>query len=149
MSDKIIDITHMKTLKGHDQQLVNGNLNVRIHFVNTADKIIRQVVGKTDFEFTNVFKRALPQEVTSEFLKRGTSLEKAIDDLNILSMIERMIGLNPVIFSPTCTDANMTGWIAGFNMADCMFSSPEMNTEAKARAFNIILFLELRDMLHA
>ena len=149
MSDNIIDITHMKTLKELDQQLGQGNVNVRIQFVNIADKIIKQVVGKSDFEFLVVFKRYLPEEVTTDFYKRGTSIDKAIEDLNILSKIERMIGLNAVIFSPTCTDANMTGWIAGFNMADCMFSSPEMNTEAKARAFNIILFLELRDVLIA
>ena len=139
----------MKTLKELDQQLGQGNVNVRIQFVNIADKIIKQVVGKSDFEFLVVFKRYLPEEVTTDFYKRGTSIDKAIEDLNILSKIERMIGLNAVIFSPTCTDANMTGWIAGFNMADCMFSSPEMNTEAKARAFNIILFLELRDVLIA
>ena len=149
MSDNIIDITHMKTLKEHDQQLGQGNVNVRIQFVNIADKIIQQVVEKSDFEFLVVFKKYLPDEVINDFYRHGSSIDKAIVDLNILSKIERMIGLNPVIFSPTCTDANMTGWIAGFNMADCMFSSPEMNTEAKARAFNIILFLELRDVLIA
>ena len=136
-------------LKEHDQQLGQGNVNVRIQFVNIADNIIRQVVGKSDFEFLTVFKKYIPDEVIDDFYSRGSSINKAIVDLNILSKIERMIGLNPVIFSPTCTDANMTGWIAGFNMADCMFSSPEMNTEAKARAFNIILFLQLRDVLIA
>jgi len=139
----------MKTLKEFDQQLGQGKVNVRIQFVNVADKIIKQVVEKTDYEFLNVLKQHLPEEVLNDFYWRSNPIDKAIVDLNVLSKIERMIGLNPVIFSPTCTDANMTGWIAGFNMADCMFSSPEMNTEAKARAFNIILFLELRDVLIA
>ena len=123
-----------------------------MEFVNAAGELIKQIIGKSDFEFYQVFKRNLPTEVLDDFKYRTLKPRldsTVIEDLNILSQIERMIGLNSVVFSPTCTDANLTGWIAGFNMADCMFSSPEMNTEAKARAFSILLFLKLRDILRA
>ena len=123
-----------------------------MEFVNAAGELIKQIIGKSDFEFYQVFKRNLPTEVLDDFKYRTLKPRldsTVIEDLNILSQIERMIGLNSVVFSPTCTDANLTGWIAGFNMADCMFSSPEMNTEAKARAFSILLFLKLRNILRA
>lgn len=153
MSDeKIIDLTNVKTLREHDQELTPQNFRTKMEFVNAAGELIKQIIGKSDFEFYQVFKRNLPTEVLDDFKYRTLKPRldsTVIEDLNILSQIERMIGLNSVVFSPTCTDANMTGWIAGFNMADCMFSSPEMNTEAKARAFSILLFLKLRDILRA
>ena len=153
MSDeKIIDLTNVKTLREHDQELTPQNFRTKMEFVNAAGELIKQIIGKSDFEFYQVFKRNLPTEVLDDFKYRTLKPRldsTVIEDLNILSQIERMIGLNSVVFSPTCTDANLTGWIAGFNMADCMFSSPEMNTEAKARAFSILLFLKLRNILRA
>lgn len=155
MSDnKIIDLTNVKTLRASDHDLTPKNFRQKMEFVNAADEIIQHVLGKTDFEFFQFFKKNLPNEVIEDFKYRNFAFRSgfdstSIEDLNFLSQVERMIGLNAVIFSPTCSDANMTGWIAVFNMADCTFSSPEMNTEAKARAFSILLFLKLRDVLRA
>lgn len=150
MSDqKIIDISNVRALRAGDSNLTADNLRTKLEFVNAADELIHKLIGKTDFEFFLVFKKLLPEEIVEDFKFRGNSLNGAIEDLNILSKIERMIGLNATIFSPTCTEANMTGWIAVFNMAKCTFSSPEMNTEAKARAFSILLFLRLRNVLSA
>lgn len=153
--DKIIDITNVKALKDRDQNITPQNFRSKMEFVNAANELIGKIIGKSDFEFFQVFKSSLPEEVLDDFKYRSSRFRSGgfdstvIEDLNILSQIERMLGLNSVVFSPTCTDANLTGWIAGFNMADCMFSSPEMNTEAKARAFSILLFLRLRDVLRA
>jgi hypothetical protein len=70
-----------------------------------------------------------------------------IEDLNIISQIEQSIGLCPVVFSPGNTTANPDGWISGFYMLECMFSSPEMKTEAKARAFSVLLYLKMKEVL--
>lgn len=145
MTDKkIIDISLMKTLKQNDSNVDANNINIKMKFVNVANEIIQEVIGQTDKSFTNVLKKYLPKEITEDFIRRNIPIESIVPDLNILSSIERMLGMNPVIFYPTCTDANMSGWISGFHVDGCMFSSPEMETEAKARAFTILLFLKLR-----
>jgi len=146
---KIIDITLMKALRENDSTVDGSNINSKLRFVNVAQAVIKEVIGKTDRDFLKYFKNALPDEVVHDFNRREVSLDNALEDLNILSKIERMLNVNPVIFSPTCTDANLSGWISGFNETSCMFSSPEMESEAKARAFAILLFLKLREMTFA
>lgn len=147
--DKIIDISHTRVLKEHDALMTVDNFGLKLKFANIAEELINQTIGKHDFQFFLTLKKQLPNEIINDFRYRNQSLDESLKDLNILSKIERMIGLNPIIFSPTCTDANLTGWISGFHMAECMFSSPEMDTEAKARAFSIILFLRMKDILKA
>lgn len=148
MSDKkIIDISLMKALKEHDSTVDGTNINDKLRFVTVAQAVIKEVIGKSNNEFLYYFKKALPDEVVHDFNRKEISLNGALEDLNILSRIERMIGMNPVIFSPNCTDANYTGWISGFHETSCMFSSPEMESEAKARAFTILLFLKLKEMV--
>ena len=147
--DNIIDISNTKVLKQHDSLMTSDNFASRLKFANIAEELISQVIGKHDFQFFLVLKKQLPEEILSDLRYRQESIDDAIQDLNVLSKLERMVGINPIIFSPTCTDANMVGWISGFYMAECMFSSPEMDTEAKARAFSIILFLRMKEVLAA
>ena len=139
----------MKALKEHDAMLDGNNINAKLRFVNVAQSVIKEVIGKTDEEFRNHFNKTLPDEVVKDFNRKKISLDDSLADLNILSKIERMIGMNPVIFSPTCTDANCTGWISGFYESGCMFSSPEMESETKARAFAVLLFLNLKETVRA
>ena len=149
--DKVIDINKAKMLKQGDHYLTPGNLQTKLRFVEVSEELIK-VFFKTNssvFDITCFFCDELPKEVLDEFTFKRYELTKSAEDLNVLANIERMIGLNPVIFSPTCTDANMVGWIAGFHMANCVFSSPELKTEGLARAFNILLFLRMKKALNA
>lgn len=149
--NNIIDINKAKMLKQGDHYVTPGNLQTKLKFVEVSEELI-QTFFKTNpstFDITCFFCDELPQEVLNEFTFKRYELTKAIEDLNVLASIERMVGLNPVIFSPTCTDANMVGWIAGFHMANCVFSSPELKTEGLARAFNILLFLRMKRALKA
>lgn len=144
---EIIDLSNIKYLKEHDHTLTEKNFKSKVLFVSAADEIIRQVIGKPDYEFLDLFRSRIPNEIVDDLIVRGVDLSHCLEDLNILSKIETMIGLKTVIFSPTQTEVNPVGWLVAFNMVDCMFSSPEMNTESKARAFSILLFLKLRDIL--
>lgn len=67
-----------------------------------------------------------------------------LNDLNLLSEIERKLGMNVVVFCPGSTKENVYGWLAGFHRDEDVFSTPpDMATEANARAFNILLFIAL------
>ena len=149
--DKVIDINKAKMLKQGDHYLTPGNLQTKLKFVEVSEELIQAFFKKnlSLFDITCFFCDELPQEVLNEFTFKRYELTKAVEDLNVLASIERMVGLNPVIFSPTCTDANMVGWIVGFHMSDCVFSSPELKTEGLARAFNVLLFLRMSRALNA
>ncbi len=146
---RVIDINKAKMLKQGDHNLTPANLQTKIKFVEVSEGLISAFFKDhvSVFDITCLFCDELPEEVLNEFTFKRYELTKAVEDLNVLASIERMIGLNPVIFSPTCTDANMVGWIAGFHLENCVFSSPELKTECFARAFNILLFLRMKQAL--
>ena len=147
----VIDINKAKMLKQGDHYLTPANLQTKLRFVEVSEELINRFfkTNASAFDIACFFCDELTEEVLNEFKFKRYELNKAVEDLNVLASIERMIGLNPVIFSPTCTDANMVGWIAGFHMASCVFSSPELKTECLARAFNVLLFLRLKRALKA
>ena len=101
--DKIIDITNVKALKGYDQNITPQNFRSKMEFVNAANELISKIIGKSDFEFFQVFKSSLPEEVLDDFKYRSSRFRSGgfdstvIEDLNILSQIERMLGLNSVV----------------------------------------------------
>lgn len=150
---KIINLDNMKVLKENDSNLTSTNVLNKMKFVDIAQSIIKSVLDSPDDEFQTLLIQCLPDEVINYFHDKEISFyddddETLLHDLNLLAKIEKMIGLNSLIFSPTCTDSNPTGWIAGFHMVECMFCSCEMKTESKARAFAIILFLKMRKELN-
>lgn len=147
--ENIIDITHLRALKEHHHDVTAKNLRLKTLFVNVAEQLINQVIEKPEEEFQKLFETFISSEMKEEIKHKKLSLKNALTDLNVVSSVEMMVGLRPVIFSPGCTDANPVGWIAGFYMTECMFSSPELHTEVKARAFSILLFLRIREILKA
>jgi hypothetical protein len=75
--------------------------------------------------------------------KLKLNVENSIEDLNFLSSIEAQLGMKIVIFWPETTNSNRAGWIAGFEINEGAFATPEFASENYARAFNILLFLHL------
>lgn len=92
----------------------------------------------------------------SEFIERKipkyarSSDEQAdyVNDLNVISAVERRLGMKVAVFYPECTFSNPYGWLAAFHRGKEVFTtSPEMATEAAARALNILLYLAFEDQL--
>ncbi|MEM2159477.1 MAG: hypothetical protein QXN55_00830 [Candidatus Nitrosotenuis sp.] len=72
------------------------------------------------------------------------NVENSIEDLNFLSSVEAQLGMKIVIFWPETTNSNRAGWIAGFELSEGAFATPELASENYARAFNVLLFLRLK-----
>lgn len=94
-------------------------------------------------KLSEFIERKLPKHVRS-------SSEQAdyVNDLNVISGVERRLGMKVSVFYPECTHQNPYGWIAAFHRGKEVFSTaPDMATEAAARALNILLCLALEDQL--
>lgn len=65
--------------------------------------------------------------------------------IEAVKQLELMVNLSPAIFAPNSMSAN-TGWIAGFCLDGINFATPQMISEVHARAFNVLLFLELSEL---
>ena len=74
-------------------------------------------------------------------------LSATISDLNLLATIETKLKMASVVFAPGASTTNPVGWLAGFQLGKHAFSSPEMASEAYARAFSILLFLHLTEVM--
>jgi hypothetical protein len=63
-------------------------------------------------------------------------------DLNIISGIEKKLGMSVVSYYPKTTPENSHGWMAAFKHKRWVFSTPpDMTSEESARAINILLFI--------
>jgi hypothetical protein len=71
-----------------------------------------------------------------------------VGNLNSLARIELLLDMNVVVYYPTCTKANLVGWLASFRIKNNIFASPpDMATEGYARAINIILYIVFKHHL--
>lgn len=141
---KVIDFNHAKLLKESDAQLTVDNFDIRLKFVEHSSELVKIFLENSDSFILSHFKASLPREVISSFdFLRFFSL-KAVDDLNLMAQVEAKLGVKLAIFPPGFAE-NDVGWLAVFNFDGFTFSSPELKTEALARAFSILLFLKLKN----
>lgn len=77
---------------------------------------------------------------------RGTAQADFVGDLNILALAESRLGMQVSMINPEA--AGTQGWLVSFKMGDEAFSAPpQMASEAYARAFNILMFVEFNSRL--
>lgn len=97
----------------------------------------------TKNQLSEFIQRKLPKHVRS-------SDEQAdyVNDLNVISAVERRLNMKVAVFYPECTHSNPYGWLAVFHRGKEVFTTaPDMATEAAARALNILLYLAFEDQL--
>jgi len=73
---------------------------------------------------------------------------KFLDDLNLLSRVEKKLDMRVASFCPGASPANPLGWLAAFHRGTEIFATPpDMASEAAARALNIVLFVSFERTL--
>jgi hypothetical protein len=96
-------------------------------------------------------KNRLSEHIAAKLPKYARSSDPDADyvnDLNVLSGVERRLSIKVAVFYPGCTLQNPYGWLAAFYLDRDIFSTPpDMASEANARALNVLLYLALEDKL--
>jgi len=73
---------------------------------------------------------------------------RILDDINLLSRVEKKLELRTAVFSPGTGSGNPLGWLAAFHRGTEIFATPpDMASEAAARALNIVLAVSLERTL--
>ncbi len=107
--------------------------------------LYRDVVDEVLGEWQMAAERnALSDYVYSKLplLARGQRHDDYVNDLNVISTVERKIGLTVVVFSPGATKHSMLGWSVVFHRGqEILGCPPNMASESMARSLNIVLFL--------
>ena len=67
-------------------------------------------------------------------------------DLNVISKLERSLGMEVAIFYPRALPHNPNGFVAGFNHEKYAMATPEMDSEVLARILNILLYIETTEI---
>ena len=66
-----------------------------------------------------------------------------LNDLNVISAVERKLEMRVVMLYPGATLSNPYGWLVSFHVGKNVYStSPDMASESSARALAILLFLK-------
>lgn len=120
-----------------------------------AEKSIRDIYADVFEDVLGEWQRAAQYDQLNEYIasKLPTKLRKGtvpnyIDDLNRLSKVEQKLGISATVFGPGGTSSNPIGWMAAFQRGDELYAtSPDMASEAGARAMNIVLCLSFEKTL--
>lgn len=62
------------------------------------------------------------------------------NDLNLVANLEQETNLTICVISPTYTEQNLNGWVASFACGENNYSSIELESEAKARLFCVLMY---------
>jgi hypothetical protein len=100
-------------------------------------ELVRSLLGEwTDHKRFNRLNKFVGDEINEPS-------DNYITDLNLLNQIELGIGIRTMIFHPSSTDKEDTGFISGFRYKDQSYPTPALPTEAEARAFNVVLYMRM------
>lgn len=114
-----------------------------------AEKLSSELVTHCVAEISDAWERSARNNKLNDFFISSVptwtrSELNYVNDLNALSSIESKIHLDVIVAAPATLDPEALGWAAGFTFMGDVVSTPEMVSEAYARAFNILLFLKLQ-----
>ncbi len=73
--------------------------------------------------------------------KRNTNY---LNDLNAISILERKLGLQIIVYSPGTIDPIQVGWVVRFDVYGKQIATPDMSTECHARCFALLLYLKVK-----
>ena len=81
-------------------------------------------------------------------LETGYHLENHNDFVQVKNL-EAYLNLGVIVFAPNAmhTRKNANGWVAGFAIDNESYATPEMLTEPDARAFNILLYITIKNII--
>lgn len=85
-------------------------------------------------------------KLMNSLLPRSVPKFRLVHNLNAIAKVEQALDMSVVIYYPTISDLNPTGWIAGFKHGGKLWYTPEMATETYARLLNILLFLRTQEI---
>ena len=156
--NKIIDINSvrmMKDLYDLDYQKNKGDDEyvLKEHFIKFSYSLTTNILDSKDSSkindelFVNHAISLIPSEILDELIKQNCSLHNILNDLNIISKIEKLVGFTPLIFSPMTSEANHSGWLTIFKIGNLTFSSPELDSENKSRLFSLLIFIQLKQFM--
>ena len=103
--------------------------------------VVDQVLGEWQMAAE---RNALSDYIYSKLplLARGPRSADYVNDLNVISTVERKLGLTVAVFSPGATRNSLIGWSAAFHRGpEILGCPPDMASESMARSLNIVLFL--------
>lgn len=107
------------------------------------DVIAAWQAAATKNQLSEFVERRLPK-----FARSSDEQADYVGDLNVITAVERRLGMKVAVFYPECTLSNPYGWLAVFHRGKEVFTTaPDMASEAAARALNILLYLALEDQL--
>jgi hypothetical protein len=97
------------------------------------------VTHSTSGTIDQYFHDKIPEEC------RLTGTLTYCSDLNILSKIEKYLGMCVTLYYPKTTPGNEHGWMASFKYKRWVFTTPsDVASEEGARALNVLLFIAFR-----
>jgi hypothetical protein len=159
-STNVIDLNSIRIMKDcynlDYRSKGDKEYDLKSKFVKFSYSLTTQILDPNDDSkindelFNDLAVNIIPSEIKDELEKQNLSIHNILNDLNVISSVEKMIGLTPLIFAPKTSETNLFGWLSIFNMFDLTFSSPELDNENKSRLFSLLVFFQLKNsFLHS
>ncbi len=118
-SDNVIDLDSIRRMKDcynlDYRNKGDKEYDVKSKFIKFSYSLTMQILDLQDNSkindelFKDVAIKIIPPEIKNELKKQNLSIHNILNDLNVISSIEKMIGLTPLIFAPKTSETNLFG----------------------------------------
>lgn len=94
------------------------------------------------FEHAN--SNLLNKFITRHIPKHAVGVKNSdyVNNIFDVSLVEQKLNINPIIFSPSSSVNNPDGWMVASTIGEQMIFTPnDMQSEASARSFHLLIFI--------
>ena len=67
-----------------------------------------------------------------------------LSNISEIVSVERVLGMQPVIYAPGIISQQQIGWRAGFRFENILVETPDMASEEYARCCNVLIWLRIK-----
>lgn len=140
---EVLDFSKAKAKQKQSAEKPKGK--AKIERILTNQDVFQEVLEDVMHNWEwNAKKNKLNQLIESKLpaFAKGPDNADYLNDLNVIAFAEQKLGMLVTMCYPQVTQSNPNTWIVGFHRGTEVFTiSPDLPSEANARALNILLFL--------
>ena len=106
-------------------------------FVEIQDKILWQWA-------THAHRNELNKFIASHIPEHALGIQGSdyVNNISDIALVEQKLNIYPIIFGPSSSVNNPNGWLVASNIgAQMIFTPNDMQSEASARSYHLLLFI--------
>jgi hypothetical protein len=116
-----------------------------VHHIKTHDELFSEIQDKILWQWAiSSRQNELNKFIASHIPEYAAGIQGSdyVNNISDIALVEQKLNINPIIFGPSSSVNNPNGWLVASNIGQQMIFTPnDMQSEASARSYHLLLFI--------